>query len=166
MTGDLTTFYRRTCPALIGLLTSIGGSRSDAEELAHDAYVALLPRWERIRDYDDPEAWVRTVAVRALISRQRRARVASLGLHRLAHEPFAGAPPPSSDSVAVADALRSLPISQRAVLVLHHALDLSVETVAKELDIPVGTVKSRLARARAALQPLLVDEERTDHEQR
>ncbi len=166
MAGDLTEFYRRTCPALVGLLTSIGGSRSDAEEIAHDAYAALVPRWEQVGAYDNPEAWVRTVALRALISRQRRARVASLGLRRLAHEPFADAPAPSNDSVAVATALRALPIDHRAVLVLHHGMDLSVETVARELDIPVGTVKSRLARARTALQPLLVDEERTEHERR
>ncbi|MCZ3390079.1 MAG: hypothetical protein LH645_13430 [Actinomycetia bacterium] len=89
--------------------------------------------------------------------------MASLGLRRLAHEPFEDASPLSSDSVAVAGALRSLSISHRAVLVLHHALDLSVEAVATELGIPVGTVKSRLARARTALRPLL-DDERTDHE--
>lgn len=166
MTDDLASFYRRTCPALVGLLTSVGGSRSDAEEIAHDAYVALLPRWDHVRTYESPEAWVRTVALRSLISRQRRARVAWLGLRRLAHEPLADSPPPSSDSVAVAAALRTLTVGHRAVLVLHHGLDLPVEQVARELDIPVGTVKSRLARARAAVQPLLLDEERTEHERR
>ena len=157
--GDLSAFYRRTCPGLVGLLASIGGSRDEAEEVAHDAYVSLLPRWGQIREYNDPEAWLRTVAVRALVSRQRRARVRTLGLVRLAHEPFPHARPPNPDSVAVAEALQNLPVGHRAVIVLHHGLDLSVEDVAAELQVPVGTVKSRLARGRAAMRLLLAEEE-------
>jgi RNA polymerase sigma-70 factor, ECF subfamily len=53
--------------------------------------------------------------------------------------------------MAVAEALRSLPLDQRKVVVLHHLLDLPVAQVAAELGVPVGTVKSRLARARSAL---------------
>ena len=157
--GDLAAFYRRTYSGLVGLLSAIGGRRDEAEEVAHDAFAALVPRWEQIRDYDNPEAWVRTVAVRSLISRQRRARVRSLGLARLAMEPFSAGREPNPDSVAVARALEALPAAHRAVVVMHHALDLPVDVVARELGVPVGTVKSRLTRARAALRPLLEDEE-------
>jgi RNA polymerase sigma-70 factor (ECF subfamily) len=48
------------------------------------------------------------------------------------------------------------------VVVLHYFVDLSVDAVALELGIAAGTVKSRLARARAALAPLL-SEDVTDH---
>jgi RNA polymerase sigma-70 factor (ECF subfamily) len=48
-------------------------------------------------------------------------------------------------------ALRRLPLAQREVLVLHYVAELAVEQVAAELRVPVGTVKSRLARGRAAL---------------
>jgi RNA polymerase sigma-70 factor (ECF subfamily) len=57
--------------------------------------------------------------------------------------------------VDVSRALATLPLSQREVVVLHHLLDLPVEQVAAELGVPIGTVKSRLARARSALTPLL-----------
>jgi len=166
---EVAALYAESCSRLIGLLISIGGSRSEAEEVAQDAYVKLLPRWGKVRAYDDPESWVRVVAVRMLISRRRRAVVAALGLRRLAGHAGAaeqGQPDPSeltADAVAVSAALRSLPISQRVVVVLHHVMDLPVDQVARELNIPVGTVKSRLARARAALAPLLVDHEETRH---
>jgi len=155
---EVAALYARCCPRLIGLLISIGGSRTEAEEVAQDAYVTLLKQWRKIRDYDDPESWVRVVAVRMLISRRRRARVATLGLRRLAgraqqHEPEQ--PELTTAAIAVSAALRTLPVSQRAVVILHHVMDLPVEQVAKELEVPVGTVKSRLSRARAALAPLL-----------
>ncbi len=158
--------YARSCPRLIGLLTSIGGSRSEAEEVAHDAYVKLLPQWSKVRGYDDPESWVRVVAVRLLISRRRRAKVATFGLRRFAgraqqHQPEQ--PELTAAAVAVSAALRCLPVAQRAVVILHHVMDLPVEQVANELRVPVGTVKSRLSRARAALAPLLCETEEINH---
>jgi RNA polymerase sigma factor (sigma-70 family) len=126
-------------PALVGLLICIGATPADAEEVAQDAFVKLITRW------DDPQAWVRAVAVRKLISRLRRARVARQGLRRLAGLGRAvDHPPPDPDAVDLAAALRTLPPAQRAVLVLHHALDLPVERIATDLGMPAGTVKSRL----------------------
>ena len=58
-------------------------------------------------------------------------------------------------------ALAALPAAQRAVVVLHR-LGLDTEAIARELDIPHGTAKSRLARARATLAPLL-RQDVTDH---
>jgi RNA polymerase sigma-70 factor, ECF subfamily len=62
------------------------------------------------------------------------------------------APPPvGAEHVDLVRALRRLPLAQREVLVLHYVAELAVERVAAELRVPVGTVKSRLARGRAAL---------------
>lgn len=161
---EVTALYERGYPRLVGLLTSMGGSRCDAEEVAQDAYVKLLAHWSKVRTYDDPDAWLRAVAVRMLIGRHRRATVARLGLRRLAGRPEQQTPGLSPDAVAVAGALRTLPLAWRAVLILHHVLDLPLDQVAAELQVPVGTVKSRLSRARAALTPLLADiEETIDH---
>lgn len=161
---EVAELYARSSSRLVGVLVSIGGSRADAEECAQDAYVKLLTRWDKIRKYDDPEAWVRSVAVRILVSRHRRAMVATLGNRRLAtriQEQDAGI---SADAVAVSVALRTLPVAQRAAVILHYVLDLPLEQIATELQIPVGTVKSRLSRARASLVPQLCEtEEANDH---
>ena len=55
------------------------------------------------------------------------------------------------------EALKSLPLPFRQVLVLHYLADLPVERIAGEFGIAVGTAKSRLARARQALARQLVD---------
>lgn len=155
---EVAALYARSCPRLIGVLTAICGSRSEAEEVAQEAYLKLLLQWSKIRTYDDPESWVRIVAVRMLISRHRRAKVAIVNLRRLAGR-VQQQPEPNADAVAIAAALRTLPVSQRAVVILHYVLDQPVEQVSSELQVPVGTVKSRLSRARAALAPLLRENE-------
>jgi RNA polymerase sigma-70 factor (ECF subfamily) len=63
----------------------------------------------------------------------------------------------SPDHVAVVNALAQIPEAQRRALVLHHMCDLPVAEVAAETGVPVGTVKARLSRGRAALQSLLGD---------
>jgi RNA polymerase sigma-70 factor (ECF subfamily) len=69
------------------------------------------------------------------------------------------APPLPVASLELVEALASLPLHFRQVLVLYYLADLPVERVAGELGIAVGTAKSRLARAREALARVLVDGE-------
>jgi DNA-directed RNA polymerase specialized sigma24 family protein len=61
------------------------------------------------------------------------------------------------DHVALVAALQRLDRTSREVVVLHHLADLSVEEIARQLDMAEGTVKSRLSRGRARLSELLTD---------
>jgi RNA polymerase sigma-70 factor (ECF subfamily) len=154
---DVAEVYARACGPLVGLLTVMGGSASEAEEIAQEAFVQLLVHWPRVREYDDIDAWLRLVVVRLLISRHRRTKVARLGLGRIAARSVQVAPEPSPDVLDLRQALSRLPVASRAVLVLHHVHDLPVDEIATLLRVPVGTVKSRLSRARAAVAPLLTE---------
>ncbi len=145
---ELAEFYALAYPRLVGVLSAMADGVADAEGCVQDAFVKLIPRWDRIRRYDDPEAWVRQVAVRHLLSRHRHRQVATRALARLVDRN--PSPPPNGDRVDVESTMRSLPTAHRAVLVLHHGLGMSVEEVAEALGVPAGTVKSRLSRARAA----------------
>jgi RNA polymerase sigma-70 factor, ECF subfamily len=62
---------------------------------------------------------------------------------------------PSPDHVALIDALRKVPAEQRRAVVLYHLCDRTIAEIAAETGVPVGTVKARLARGRAALAPFL-----------
>ncbi|MDQ4051383.1 MAG: sigma-70 family RNA polymerase sigma factor [Actinomycetota bacterium] len=151
--------YTVASPRLIGLLTAMSGSAAEAEEVAQDAFVKLIEKWRKVSEYDDIEGWLRTVAVRLMISRHRRRQVATLGLGRLASGAETATPGPTTSRLDVAEALASLPIGSRAVVLLHHVHDLPVDEVGALLRLPVGTVKSRLSRARAAMAPMLSDAE-------
>jgi RNA polymerase sigma-70 factor, ECF subfamily len=150
--ADVRTLYTAAYSRLVGVLAVAAGDRGEAEEVVQEAFIRLISRWSKISGYDDPEGWVRKVAFRLLANRQRRARTARrLLVSKASERGWAD----TDDSVDVSQALATLPFNQRQVVVLHHLLDLPVDQIAADLGIPVGTVKSRLARARLALTPLL-----------
>jgi RNA polymerase sigma-70 factor, ECF subfamily len=138
-------FFAATYGRLVGLLFAFLHDRAQAEDAVQDAFASALLRWPVLRRYHDPEAWVRAVAFRRAIDQHRRNARQLRALVRLAP------PPVGAEHVDLVRALRRLPLAQREVLVLHYVAELAVERVAAELRVPVGTVKSRLARGRAAL---------------
>jgi RNA polymerase sigma-70 factor, ECF subfamily len=129
-------------------------------DLAEDAtQQALLQIWKSLPKLRDParfEAWSYQLLVRACHSEARRMRHWSPGL-RLA-ESDGPAIDPAAD-IANRDqlerAFRTLSVDHRAVVVLHHYLDLTLTEVAAVLGIPVGTAGSRLHYAMKALHAAL-----------
>lgn len=148
-------FYTGTSRRVLHQLYAMTGNPADAQELVQEAYARAWQRWGTVSGYDDPEAWVRTVAWRLAASRWRKAKNGVAAMLR--HGPAPDTPGPSVDNVALVAALKQIPESQRRAIVLHHLGGLSVAEVAHETGAPEGTVKARLARGRAALAALLSD---------
>jgi len=153
--GSFTDFYAATVDRLLGQLYPVTGDLHEAEEVVQEAFARASVRWSWLRDYDVPEAWVRRVAMNLAADRARRLRRQARAMLRLSPPP--AAPPISIEALALAQALRTLPVRQRQVIVLHHLVDLPVEEVARTLAMPEGTVKSLLARGRRALAAKLAD---------
>ena len=150
--------YRR----LVGQLTGVTGDPTEAEDVVMEAFVKAVKSAGEFGRLDNPEAWLRTVAVNAARSRWRRRRWLreSVPLTDLSATAYADLGTERLDLLA---ALRQLPAAQREAIGLHHLADLPVAEVADTLGIPVGTVKARLSRGRAALAHLLEDHpERSD----
>ena len=158
----MSALYVAASGRLIAVLRGLGASEPDAEEVVQEAFARLLVHWDQARSFDEPVAWVRTVAVRIFISRQRRHSSDRRAVLRLVGRRVAPPVEPNVERLVMAQALARLPGLQRTVLVLHYMEDLPVEAIARTLDVPVGTVKSRLSRGRDALQDLL-NTEAPDH---
>ena len=144
--------YRR----LVGQLYGVCGDLTEAEEVVAEAFARAVQHQRTFERLDNPEAWLRTVAVNHVRNRWRH-----LGVVRRVRVPAPGGPGAvelTPDHVALVTALAQLPHDLRLTAVLHYVADLSTTQVAAELDIPEGTVKSRLSRARAALAELLREE--------
>lgn len=144
--------YRR----LVGQLFALCGNLGEAEDAVQEAFVRAVEKPRRFAQLENPEAWLRTVALNAVRGRYRRA-TRFHGLLSRAGVPETTMPGLSADRVALVGALRQLPYEQREAVVLHHIVDLPVREIAAQLSVPEGTVKARLARGRAALAPLVHD---------
>jgi RNA polymerase sigma-70 factor (ECF subfamily) len=130
-------------------------------DLAEDAtQQALLNVWRDLPQLRDParfDAWSYRLLVRACYAEARRTRRWAPNLRLLtADEPMAA---DGTSSVIDRDQLergfRRLSIDHRAVVVLHHYLDLPLEAVADTLGVPLGTVRSRLHYAMRGLRAAL-----------
>jgi RNA polymerase sigma-70 factor (ECF subfamily) len=145
--------YRR----LVAQLHAVTGNRQEAEDVVQEAFMRAIGRWEQVRTYDSPEAWLRTVALNLARSRWRRAVRGAAALVK--HGVPESEPELSPDHVALMAAMKTLPEAQREALVLHHFVGMSVDEVAASVGAPSGTIKARLSRGRAALAVRLgVDE--------
>ncbi|RYB93190.1 sigma-70 family RNA polymerase sigma factor [Nocardioides oleivorans] len=145
------TSYRR----LVGQLTGVTGDPVEAEDAVMEAFARAVNSSRSFLAADNPEAWLRTVAVNVTRTRWRRSRFFRDVSHRLvAQQSYADLP---DDRIALLAALRQLPAAQREAIALHHLADLSVHEVADAVGAPVGTVKARLARGRTALAALLAE---------
>ena len=138
---------------------------NDAEDVVQDACVRAL-KYVGSLNGGGARAWFLTIVRHAFYDWCKRNRPAEIARDDgtaidMAVDPAAVDPEQaflrSAESKALADAVAALPLAYREVLILREMEELSYKEIASIADIPIGTVMSRLARARGLLQrsPLL-----------
>ena len=154
---DLDELYDASYRRLVVQIYAICGDLAVAEDAVQDAFVTAVRKRSQLARLDNPEAWVRTVALNSVRHGWRHASVVRRYQARVPgqQQPVEVGP----EHVAIVTALRQLDPDQREVVVLHYLADLPVGDVAAQLGIPEGTVKSRLSRARGRLAGLLDEDE-------
>ena len=134
-------------------------------ELARDAVQeATLRAWKNLRGLRDPsrfDAWLHRLTINACLdlARRRRGRIVEVELTAIHDAPVPDATSRVADALYIEQMLAAIDAAQRAVIVLHYYLDLSLPETAAALGVPVGTAKSRLNRALAAMRISVVDEQ-------
>lgn len=157
------TLYARHIDALKSVGARVFPRESESEDLAHDVF---LEAWERSSGYDPSRASVRTWLLVRMRSRalDRKRSSAYAARAPLAYDrrvaPESERPDVCSDRARVLRALAALPQERRALLVLAYFHGLSSARIAAQLDLPLGTVKSRVASALRALRARLEPPER------
>ena len=170
--GDHEAFSTLAASVIARLLATARLILRDEERAQDAVQEALIDAWLDIRGLRDPErfnAWLHRLLVRGCYRAAKRYR--SLRTVEVPLLPMDGTRIPDTQSMVAARdqldrAFRRLATDQRAVLVLHHFLDLPDAEAAEVLDIPLGTFKSRLNRAKAALRAAVEADERRVEGQR
>lgn len=149
----LAELVRRWHTPLWNYLRRMASSAEAADDLAQEAWLAVLRSLPRLREPGRFPPWLFTIARRVLVNRLREQ-----------YRPEAEPPPVPDgpedtfvDRVELVAGLAALPLLEREVLVLFHLQDLSLRECAAVLEVPPGTVKSRLFRARRMLRDRLLE---------
>jgi RNA polymerase sigma-70 factor (ECF subfamily) len=143
-------------PRLRRYARALVGDRATADDLVQDTLERAWAKLHLYRRGTDLRAWLFTVMHNVHVNRVRAARA----MDTLEEEmPELAQRPPQGDALLVRDLDRGiarLPAEQRAVLLLVTLEEMSYEQVARTLGIPIGTVMSRLSRAREKLRAMML----------
>jgi RNA polymerase sigma-70 factor (ECF subfamily) len=151
---------------VIQLAVNLLGDRDEALDLAQEVFLKVFRTIHRFRGHSSLRTWIYRIAVNQARNRHRfwrrrhRADQVSLDQHIAAHGEFLSGGETTPDRVLaqkelaarLQQALDGLPFDQRTAIVLREIDGLSYEEIAYSLGVAVGTVKSRLTRARQALR--------------
>ena len=142
-------------PRLRRYARALTGERIAADDLVQDTLERALRKLHLFRPGTDLRAWLFTVMHNVFVNQVRAGRLPVVDDEDMAELPQREQ---EADGLAIRDldrALLRLPDDQRAVLLLVALEDMSYEEAARTLEIPIGTVMSRLSRAREKLRAMM-----------
>jgi RNA polymerase sigma-70 factor (ECF subfamily) len=164
--GDLASLdalYARYAEPAVRIAYAITRSQTGAEDAVQEAFVEVIRGARRLRDPAAFRGWFYKIVVNKAKRLSRRGWLHWLPLDLTRHDKADPAAPMPEEAIVSADeraqvarSLQELPEMYRVVLVLRYGLDLTEDEMAAVLDIPPGTVKSRLHHARRRLEQRLI----------
>ncbi len=161
-------FERLVCPhisRLYKLAYRLTGQRDDAEDLIQDLLLKLYPRLQELQKIEKLSPWLTRVLYRLFIDQKRREQRSPIDYTD--NEEFFYETHASEDAgpaqvmnaeltrEIIEKALHKLNENQRILILLHDVEGYSMLEISETIDIPVGTIKSRLSRSRQKLQEII-----------
>lgn len=138
----------------------LSGSATDAEDLTQQVFLVALRKLGQLRNADHACAWLFAILRHALARSYKRKQPAPAGALDLNLENIPDEPPEASeiDSRHLQEAIAALPEPYRLVVLMFYFEELSYKEIAAKLELPIGTVMSRLARGKSHLRDRLFSE--------
>ncbi|MEU9664186.1 sigma-70 family RNA polymerase sigma factor [Streptomyces bobili] len=158
-------FVRALHRDVLRYVAHLGADPQTVDDLAQDTFLRALGSLHRFEGRSSARTWLLAIARRAVMDSHRHAATRPRPAHVPDWRPAAERAQPRGlpgfdDGVVLMDLLAALPADRRRAFVLTQLLGLSYEEAARRAGCPVGTVRSRVARARATLTGLLAEAER------
>jgi RNA polymerase sigma-70 factor (ECF subfamily) len=165
--GALAALCRRWERRLIAHAWRLVGEAETARDVAQEALCDIAAGVSRLDDAAAFRSWAYRIVTRraADFVRKRRRERAGLAAFAAEQDDVAHPAESSAEGPAIARAVAGLPDEQRAAIALFYLEDMTVAEIAAALDVPAGTVKTRLMAAREKLKLALGAEKENAHEQ-
>jgi RNA polymerase sigma-70 factor (ECF subfamily) len=135
----------------------LAGNAHDAEDLTQQVFLLAQQRLEQLREPERARGWLFTILRNSFLKTVQRTQpvlATNLGLD-LEAVPVDNRDGERVDSAELQAAIEELPAEYRVVLAMFYFEELAYREIAEKLDLPIGTVMSRLARAKAHLRAKL-----------
>lgn len=140
----------------------LSGSAADAEDLTQQAFLTAHSKLDQLRDTDKARSWLLTIVRNSFLKKKRRPSVANFeSFEHLAAEPDSPLDGPL-DSEELQLLLDEMPEEFRTTVILFYFQEHSYKEIAEQMETPIGTVMSRLSRAKAFLRGRLLQRLGTD----
>lgn len=150
--------------ALFRYAYRLTGSSTDAEDLTQEAFCKAQQNFSQLRDASRAKPWLFRILRNAYLHRIRAERHHNcISLDGIDVPDALPDPLPNIDPERLQKALNDLPEAFRTPIILYYFDDFGYRDIAEQMDLPIGTVMSRLARAKAHLRDRLLVH--ADHEQ-
>ncbi|MFL3050610.1 MAG: sigma-70 family RNA polymerase sigma factor [Candidatus Neomarinimicrobiota bacterium] len=160
---ELVNRYRNR---LINFVFRFVGTKEESEDIVQDTFVKLFEKKDYYRPINEFSTWIFTIAsnlAKTELRKRKRRKTSSLSDLGLENKDFDVPVKDTTDEETlgefadsqIQDAIQSLQIHFRTALILRDIEELSYEEISKILDVPLGTIKSRINRARLQLQEKL-----------
>lgn len=144
--------------ALFRYAYRLSGASQEAEDLTQETFCLAQNKLHQLRDPERAKPWLFSILRNAYLHRMRSSKLAKqVSLDGIPEVPERTPDAPLADSAQLQQALQELPEAFRTPIVLYYFEDFSYRDIADEMKVPLGTVMSRLARAKTYLRQRLMD---------
>lgn len=137
---------------IFGFLYRLSGSRADAEDLTQQTFLSACSNVDQLRDRSKTRGWLCTIARNAFLKMVSRRKSASVDLESVPEIEAQTNPETDIDGEQLQLLLNEMPEEFRMAVVLFYFDGCSYREIAERMDVPIGTVMSRLARGKAWLR--------------
>ncbi len=153
---DLVELVEQYAGLLFGLARRLTGCPADAEDLVQQTFLAAQSHGDQLRDHTKVRGWLCTILRNEFLKLIRsRRRASTISLDGLGEPSSPDHSNTEVDGEAILLALDSLPEEFRIPIVLYFFEEMSYREISESLDLPIGTVMSRLSRAKSRLRDRL-----------
>ena len=154
--GGLPSLIERHYAAVYRFAYRLTGSVADAEDLTQQAFLTAQQKLEQLRDPERSGGWLYAIVRNTYLKQCRATRgIDSASLEDVPEPVAAGPLNTEIDAEVLQSALNEMPEAFRTPLILFYFDEFSYKEIAEQLDVPIGTIMSRLSRAKRVLRSRL-----------